>query len=145
VARVDVRERRPAEVLLHHLAHARRHGLAADQDHLVNLRGPQARDAHGALADVERALYERREQLIVLGARHRELEIDRRAVRAVRGLFHAHVRALGGRQLHLEPLARDAQPLVRLRIGAEIDAVLGEEGSRHAVGDQRVDVVAAEV
>ena len=52
--------------------------------------------------------------------------------------------ALGGREHHLDVLGGGLQPLEHLRIGARVVAVLLEVRLRHPLGDEVVDVVAAE-
>ncbi len=141
---IDARLRLDTEVVLHHLAHERHARGATDEDHAVELRRSDARDAHRLVAHRERSLDERTRELLERGARETEREIERLPRVAVRELFDAevHLRLTG--QLTLRPLRCGAQALVGLRVVARIEAVVIEEGARHLLGDEHVDVVAAE-
>ena len=141
---IDAIERRRAEERLDALADERHARRAADEDDLVEGRRREARERERVLGDLERAIDERRDHVVEIAPRHRERVVDRRAAAAVAELLeHDRVR-LGGREHHLDLFGGGLQPLEHLRVGARVVAVSLEVGLRHALGDEVVDVVAAE-
>ncbi len=132
------------EGLLHAPPHERDAGAAADEDDVVEGVVLEARELERVVAHAEAAVDERHRDLLELRAAHDERDVDRPAARAVAELLEldAHVVLLGERDLHL--LGGGAQALHDLHVGARVEAGLLDDVERDAVGDELVDVVAAE-
>ena len=141
---VDGAQRSSPEVVVHHAPDQGLSRAPADEDHVVDLTRPDASHAKGLLADVERAGHHGPRERFEGDARHREVEIERRPA----GRHHQFLDAehdLGlGRELALAPLRRGTETLERLRVVPRVEPERLRELVGHPLGDQQVDVVAAE-
>ena len=125
-------------------AHQGGAGLAADQQHLVDLVGAQAGAGEGVEAGALGALDEVAHQLLELAAGERAGEVAR--ARAVgRDERQVDRRLLGRRQLALGALGRLLQALEGHAVLAQVDAGLAAEPLDQPVHDPLVEVLAAEV
>jgi len=144
LVRVDVAIRLAPEDALHRLPDQRRAGLAADQQHLVDLLGLQARLLERVLAGPFRARHQLGHQILEVGARQGARKMTRPAL--VGGDERQVDRRLERRrELALGALGRLLQALQRHAVAAQIDRRLGAELLDQPVDDALVEVLAAEV
>ena len=144
LVRVDLAVGLTAEDLLHPAADHRRAGLTADQQHLVDLIGAQARLLQRVLARAFGARHQVLDQGLEVLAGERAREMARPAV--VGGDEGQVDRRLGDRrELALGALGGLLQPLQRHAVVAQVDAALGLELQDQPVHDPLVEVLAAEV
>ncbi len=140
---IDVAVRLAAEDPLDGGGDQRRAGLAAHQQHLVDLVRPQVRLAQRVQAWSFGARDQVLHQLLEMGAGQaaRQVAGPRRVGRDERQVDR---RVVGARQLALGPLGRLLEPLQRHAVAAQLDAGLGAEIVDQPVHDALVEVLAAE-
>ena len=106
--------------------------------------GLQADDLDRLLRDGDRALDERQRDAIELLARDRQRHRDRRAALGVADAGDLLVDRELARELLLDLLGDEAEARERDGVGARVVVEALEDLERHALGEQAVDVVAAE-
>ncbi|EIM04174.1 putative NAD-specific glutamate dehydrogenase [Rhodanobacter denitrificans] len=143
LVRVDVLARLLAEEVLHRFLHLRHAGLAADQDHVVDVGHAQAGVVQRGAARLDGALDQVFHQRFQLGPGQLDVEVLR-AGRVGRHVRQVHVGLVVGGQLDLGALGRVLQTLQRQRILAQVDALLFLELLDQIVDDAHVEVLAAE-
>ena len=143
LVRIDALVRLLAEELLHRLDDLGHPGHAADQDHLVDVAGLEARVLQRLLAGLDRLLDQVLDQLLQLGAAdlHGQMLRARGIGRDERQIdLGLHRRG----QLDLGLLGRLLEALQRQAVVPQIDPVLLLELVGHVVDQALVEVLAAE-
>ncbi|ABA50337.1 putative NAD-specific glutamate dehydrogenase encoded in antisense gene pair with dnaKJ [Burkholderia pseudomallei 1710b] len=141
--RVHVAARLLAEEFLHLLLHLRHAGLAADEDHVVDVRHLDARVLDRGAARLDRALDQILDERLELRARDLQVQVLR-ARRVGRDVRQVDFGLLARRQLDLRLLGRFLQALQREHVLREIDALLLLEFADDVIDDALVEVLAAE-
>ncbi|EIL99176.1 putative NAD-specific glutamate dehydrogenase [Rhodanobacter thiooxydans LCS2] len=141
--RVDVLAWFLAEEVLHRLLHLRHAGLAADQDHVVDVGHAQAGVVQRGAARLDGALDQVFHQRFQLGAGQLDVEVLR-AGRVGRHVRQVNVGLVVGGQLDLGALGGVLQALQRERVLAQVDALLLLELLDQVVDDAHVEVLATE-
>jgi hypothetical protein len=132
-----------AEELLHRLLHHGHAGLAAHQDHLVDLRGGETGVVEGGAAGVHGALH----QLLHQGLQFRpgQAEVEVLGSALVGGdVGEVDVGHLAGGELDLGLLRRLLQPLQGQRVVVQVHPLLLLELRRQEIDDAHIEVLAAE-
>ena len=142
--RVDVDERLSPKVLGHHSLQQRNTSRSADEDHIVELRRPEAGGLHRVFTDIEATRHERLTHLLELLTRQSVVQIERHAPIAIGEFLDAKLDVRLDRHLNLRPLRGGSEAFVGLPILARVVAALLEELSRHVIGNGRIDVVTSE-
>ncbi|EGD00055.1 putative NAD-specific glutamate dehydrogenase encoded in antisense gene pair with dnaKJ [Burkholderia sp. TJI49] len=141
--RVHVTARILAEELLHLLLHLRHAGLAADQDHVVDVRHLDAGVLDRDAARLDRALDQVLDQRFQLGAGDLQVQVLR--ARCVgRDVRQVDFGLLARRQLDLRLFGRFLQALQREHVLRQVDALLLLELADDVIDDALVEVLAAE-
>ena len=127
-----------------HFLHAGHSGHAADEDHFIDLVLAESGVADARFARRNRTFDQRIAELFQLSARQSHLQMERAAL-VHRDERQIDVRAHAGREFAFRLFAGLFQTLERLRVVAEVDAVLLLELFGEPVHHHAVEVVAAEV
>ena len=138
---VDVLARRLAEKVLHGFLNLGHAGLAANQDHVINLRSGQAGIGQGHLARLDGLVDELFHQGFQLGPG--QLDVHVLGPTGIsRDIGQIDVRLLGGRQFDLGFLGGFLETLQGQGIIAQIHALFVLEGLHQEVDDPHVEVLA---
>ncbi|EKQ63152.1 putative NAD-specific glutamate dehydrogenase [Xanthomonas citri pv. malvacearum str. GSPB1386] len=141
--RVDVLARFLAEEIGNCLLHLRHTGLAADQDHFVDVAGAQAGVVQRGAARLDRLLDQVFHQRFELGTG--QLDVEVLGARGIGGdVRQVHFGLLAGRQLDLGALCGVLQALQRQRILAQIDTLILVEFIDQVLDDAVVEIFAAQ-
>jgi hypothetical protein len=140
---IDVLARLLAEELLHLLLHLRHPRHAADEDHVVDLRGRDPGVLDGRLERLDRARDQVLDERLELGPRQLDVEVLR-ARRVGRDVRQVDVRLRRVRELDLRLLGRFLQALQGEHVLREVDALVLLELGDDEVDDPLIEVLAAE-
>ena len=133
-----------AEEVLHSTLDQRHARGPADQDDAIDVRHVEVHRLDGEAAHLERAVDHRLGLALELVARHRERDRDGLAPLAQPDVVDLDGRfGLRGEAL-LQPLGVDAEARELGHVDARVEAVRADNLVGHDVGDDEVDVVAAE-